>query len=1263
MATILPSAISREPATNLNLNVNTGALIGNIHDRIPFIAVKSFLSKLTNGNIKFLQKEGYIDIADILANPPICNKLLYIVPNTDSDLVKSCLLCCFDVSMSQMVKESMNLFNIYQKAFVKPATTKILNVVRKPFVNVVVIHEFSNTNLQTTLTVSGEANKRLKEITKNTFELSTVTGVDNLNHTKLQKQSQKHLNDINQYLATQLSYSQIALNEGILMKCIQIAKAHCINRPLARVIHRYFESLWSQNMTSDDTRQRCLSKILTRMAEQTNAAIFELEHHPTTFLSDFVHEFLDSRIISEPLTKGSVFKINDKPVGGIIVMPPTSSSILNMFMKSDLKEGILESVKQIYFKPDDIFETPTDKDRVEILYKDGINTHRADTQNIKTENMLIGNKKEQSEVIVKLTEAGKQLLSTATNAQNNLMGTRKEYVIASVHFKKPVQYFEHLGKVYPIELLPFHGPGNSESQWIMNTEINHMEAVIWGGINKKSRFIESYASSLENNTIGNDKSLQNPHNLFSTKSVTVKNSTLESGNVVFGPHEALTVLTNPTRFSCKHVLESINVTANRVYQLFVEHTQFIQSYFNEINDTCINHRKLYTSFMRSLTIDGECLNKIAHDKLMRIEFKEFFTLYKNIDEEQHGKYTMMFRYLSGSVPWYVCGDEVSSVRGNKLIASVQNADHWKDIISKIKEAKSYVIDHPVFTVTGATFYDKECTVADRLSNSGFGNSYMKENSIDNNLLLEWYDDGISMIDKWEKEEDTVIKDSNDQITKTLIEIANGLMDAFSALFQAGFEHEFNYLFVKGNRKLTQWLFIANVILPVLSNAKMKFYRKEHGGKKYQYVNVNTNYESPIDSMILNDNTDVLLSYMLSCNVARMAIHPKYTMLHRMASIIMLFMYNTPYTIEQMVSQGMHTGFSVAYVKNEKKLAEDIMLLQPDSMELILGNGEIDNSEMTSDGSTNISLTCDLKYTQSTIGPVGLLAQCVYPKPSAIDESRDENGYVKISADIITRMYNDKYNAIADMAFSFNTKNKAIIERYMSGMMDTDSLPYLQKRCIKHDYVPIITPPIDLSERKFSILGLERCADFSESGGKSAYHSFFFTHNPSKTQNPYMSTLFSEGPVRYMKDTLMIDKNVPIKTYCLPKDVSNTGITTQQIEDMYNMMNDSALALTPQEHATFTNFEDQLNMNESVTSIPCLLFPDSRYYTYDHPDLRLGNAILSSQYTTDEPLARQIEQSRAYPGGDTKLDGTPFGFITRSPFTANRDRNPIMIDKL
>ena len=1258
MATILPSALNREPHTNLNLNVNTGPLMNN--GRIPFLGVKSFLSKLHNKKIKFTQNEGYIDIADILTNPPVCNKLLYVVPSTDCDLAKSCMLCCFDVSMSQMVKENIKLFNIYQKAFVKPATSKILNVIRKPFVNIVIVHEFNHTNVHTTLSISGEANRRLRELTKNTFELSPLTGIDekSLNKTKLEKLAQKHLNDIDQYLATQLAYSQISLNEGVLFKSIQIAKGLCIPRPLARVIHRYFESLWNSNINSDETKQECLTKILQNMAEQTNAAIFELEHNPSTFLTDFIHEYLDSRIISESITKNSSLTIDHKVVGGILVVPPTSSSILNMYIKPNLKEGFLEGVKYIYFKPDDIFDQQTDKDRVEILYRDGINLKRAETSDVKTENLLTGNEREKTQAIVKLTKAGKQLLSSAKDIPNNLMGQKSEFAIAEIHFKKPVQYYEHLGKVYPIELLPSHAPGNSDTQWTMNTEMNHIGVVLWGAFNKRSKSIESYALALENELLKSNKNLQNPHSLFSTKSIHVKKSGLDVTNPVFGPYEALNVLTNPTRFSCTQVLEAINITTDRVSQLFTEQTHFIQSYFNEINDTCLNHRKLYNAFMKSLTIDGICLDKYAYNKLMRIEFKQFFSLYRNSDHNPNGKYTMLFRHLSGSIPWFVCGDEVNAIRGNNLLAAIQNTNHWHSIICKIKQARDYITDNSKFVLQSSDFCDS--VKANRCSLAGFGKCNIQNTIMNADMLKEWYyEDNRMVIDKWLMEE-TGLPDTS-ALNQYLKDIANGLMDAFSALFQTGCEHELNYLFIKSNIGYTQWLFIVHVILPVLTNGKMKLYSIGEGENIKYSVKVNTNFESLSDDMILCSDNDDFKTYVLSANVARMAAVNKYAMVHRMASITMMFMYNTPYCIEQLVSKGVHTGFSIAFIKNEKTLAEDIMLLQPDSMELIMGNGDIENSEMTSDGSTTVSMTCEMKYTQSTLGPIGLLAQCVYPKPSTNDRSRDEDGFVKISSDFITRVYTDKYHAIADLSFAFNSKNKDIIQRYMNDIIDSNAVPYLAKRYVKTDYVPIISPPIDLNDKKFHILGLERCADFLHSGGKAAFHSFFYCQNPCQSKNPYMSNLFSEGPVRYMKDTLIIDKNVPIKTSCLPKDVLNTSLTTQVIEDMYNMMSDEALSLTPHEYATFANFEDQVTLKESITSIPCILMPDNRCYSYDHPDHRLGNALPYTQYTAEDCFVQRITQSRAYPGGDIKLDGSPFGFMIRSPFTANRDINPKMVD--
>ena len=1269
--TILPAAIGREPGTDLNLNTSTGPLI---NARIPFIAIKSFLAKLKNDNIKYIQKEGYIDIVDILANPPICNKLLYIVPETDSDIVKSCLLICYTLSMSQIVKESIKLFNIYQKASVKPATSRIPNCVRKPFVNTITVHEFNSSNVEVTLPISGYANRRLKEITKDVHELSTVTGVENLSKTRLERLMQKHISDIVQYYSTQLIYSQISLNAGILNKCIQIAKSCCIHLPLARVIHRYFESLWTGNIACDNEKQECFKNILRKMAEQTSAAIFELEHSPKTFLSEVMFEFLETNIISESLVKDSNFTIDNKYVGGVIIIPPTSFAFIKKIIPSILKQGVVKGSKSIYFKPDDIFEKQTDKNRVEILYKDGTNSNRVNPDLIKVDNILIGNAKEKSRTIVELTKAGKDLLKTATESPNNLMGEKTEYEIAHINFEKPAYYIDHMNKVYPIEILPFNNPENSDSQWIMNTEMNYISTVIWAAINKQSHYIESYAPAIENETLGTDKTFQVPHRLFSTRSVTLIKTTLESNDPVFGVFEAIKTLANPLRFSCESVIEAVNITAERASQLVAEHTKYIQSYFKEVSYTCDNHRTLYNRYMNALTTDGKCLDKDAYSKLMRVEYKEFFTLYKNTEITEHGQYGMEFRYLSGCIPWYICGDEINAIRGNKLLASIQNLHHWKEFSEKLKIIKKIFSNTSeiVLNIDDLLEEKKLVDITDsfkKLKDSGF-NVCTLNNSIPNAQLQEWHN--ADWQKEWTITTDKKIENTGKDLIEPLRCIANILYDAFTALFEVGHEYELNYLFIKNNRTLSLWFLISHAILPVLANGKMKLLCRKLREKEKTTITydiyINMNNESPKDSMLLCNNDDYddapYKSYILSHNVARMATLPKYSLLHRMSSIIMLFMYNTPYALEQLVSRGVHTGFSIAYVKAEKALAEDIMVLHPNALDLILGNGEIDNSEMTSDGSTIVSLLCQMKYTQNTMGPIGLLAQCVYPKPLAKNNSVEHDGSVKISSDVITRMYTERYKVISDLAFTFNLENRNIIERYMGDVVDKNMQSYAEQKHVRNEYVPIIAPAIELNNNGiFPVLGLERCTDFSQTDGRSAFHSFFFNQSPHLTKNPYMSGLFSDGVVRFMKDTTMIDKNVPIKTACLPRD-ENVDITTQFIEDLYNNMIETGLALSPHEKAIFKNYEDQINSKEFVSSIPSLSIPESTQgYSYDHPHLRLGNGILSSQYTVDDEFLKKQLEKKACPGGDIKMDGTPFGFVRRSPFTANRDRQPIMFDAL
>ena len=162
--------------------------------------------------------------------------------------------------------------------------------------------------------------------------------------------------------------------------------------------------------------------------------------------------------------------------------------------------------------------------------------------------------------------------------------------------------------------------------------------------------------------------LQSPQELFSTKDVTVRDSSLNTSNLIFGAKEAVTVLTDPVRFTPNDVLYSINETYKTVQNLHKEDTKFIQSYFKEISETCLHHRTIYKKYMNSLSNDGKCLDQSLYKKLFRTELKHFFfPCIKHKTMIERASFVMFYRFLSGNIPWFVIGDEVRCHSGQHFI--------------------------------------------------------------------------------------------------------------------------------------------------------------------------------------------------------------------------------------------------------------------------------------------------------------------------------------------------------------------------------------------------------------------------------------------------------------------------------------------------------------------------------------------------------------------------------------------------------------------
>ena len=1268
---IFPAVAGRDQELNLNLNTTLGELSAQ---RIPFAIVKTFLSKLSNSKIKLDEKEGLIDMKDILSDPNVINRLVYFVPNSDSNIVNSSIFAVLNLSLSDIVNRDIKVYNIYQGEKILPASSKTPNIIRKASIAMCIKHEFKYTNVEATIAISGVANKKLYELTNDFNNFSLLPGIPLTEHVQLKALTDKKMTLIAQYLASELSTIQLSLEKGILLKCIQISKAHCINRPLARIVNRHHQDIKNWNISNVMAKQNNLSLIMKEMANQTNVAIFELEHDRHNFLSKLIDDFLNPKIISRSITKDSPFMIKGKPIRGIIFMPQDCLSFLskNISLQNDVMEC---DGKNIYFKPDDIFKKVTDKNIVEILHKEDVNSYKSQTDHIDIGNILNGSKKDQLGTIVKLTEAGKKLLDSINNQDgfnNSLLGDRKDYVIASTKVRKKVTYYEHANQVFVIEELPVDDAHDTNSQWLMSTHIKYMGLVIWGGVNLKSSYLQSYGTLLENEIIGNDRNLHVPDKLFSVKPVKVKHSTLNVPDLTFDVNEAIKVLTNPMRFTNKQVLSAINETYSRVKLVGANNTKFIQSIFKKISEACINHRKFYKHYISLIGIDDKypSCDSIL-DSLARIELKELFSLHQKPSESDYNDNTfyMTYRYLSGSIPWFICGGRIGKVlQGNRLISVMKSNSYWKDIKDAIRNCYSFLENKPEFNLSYKECFNNDeygddkdeniiINTTAKLKEAGFLD--FDSNSIDDDeLFKEWYDTSSTDLKEVWKKETTTPLDNKDFISH-LLNIAKSLKSMYMALFQNGDEYQLNYLFTKNKPNHTLWHIVSHVVLPTLTKGRIKF--------QGDTVIVNTNLSSLYDNMLLYDKDiynakGLVKDYVLSCNVSKMAMLTDFSELIRMSSIFMMFNYNSPAVIKQMVTMGIHTGFSILYARGEQTPAADIMILEPDSISLIQSPGKNDVTSMHSDGETIASTTCHMQYAPNTLGPAGLIAQSVFPIPFIDNKDRDSSGKPKISSDFITRNYIKSKLITDDIFFTFDDKNRNIItENYSDITMDA-ALPYKQSNETKRDYVPIISPLVFLEDdmQNYPILGLERCPDSSASGGYSAYHQFFNHHKPSASRNVYMSNLFSEGHVRYANDNEIYDF-IPICTVNYSRN-SNTCQTTKLLEEMYNMGN-MPMSLSAYENAVFQNCMDQMNKKTEITPLLSTELPDNSEYVYEHPNQKLGNAILYSQYTDNFSFTKSMTRKHTFAGGKILRNETPFEFSIESPFTADRDSYPIITDHL
>ena len=282
---------------------------------------------------------------------------------------------------------------------------------------------------------------------------------------------------------------------------------------------------------------------------------------------------------------------------------------------------------------------------------------------------------------------------------------------------------------------------------------------------------------------------------------------------------------------------------------------------------------------------------------------------------------------------------------------------------------------------------------------------------------------------------------------------------------------------------------------------------------------------------LSDQDKIIPLYILSRNILSILTDNTIHSIHKLLSIVMMFVRNTPTALSQTVINGISIGLAVDFFRSVDILSNDMLLSTPNSMSIIV-TPHHPYLEKCSDNSRLVKLRATIQSATNNLTTAGILAPSAVPNPKCSDlATMGDNCKPRISMDYMTAINSNGtlkehvYQLIEDV-----TERETILAN-LSNYDESRTKMFKMKKnnSFDHGYISILRPMTNISADPIPYLGKSRMEavpihdNFSPA---QAFHSFYDVseenyENNISTHNPWISNINSLYNSMYRRNNSLI----------------------------------------------------------------------------------------------------------------------------------------------
>ncbi len=1001
-----------------------------------------------------------------------------------------------------------------------------------------------------------------------------------------------------------------SIEKGVTDQAVVTLSQTSIPWSLQAVVDKFQTTLTTTKVPGEWDRNEELMEVLCKeYAETACKNVYALAKAPREFLSALVHMGEKSirkvaKLASDDLVLDAVTGQTLEFAGVIAISQKAYSALISGAAKQDIREGILVARKPAFFKP--MPDVTKKKDmKVVMLYDEqtprknlldrssGIMELIAAAEN----GAKLAPGRVSGKGVLNLAELGKEVLSGRGIEERE--STKERFRLGTHDVTTTCSFYARGERAYVMQVVREYNPVTDEPDPYGRTpslvdQKKHIFRVSMGDFDDRHpqlfRWIARVCAGGDEKNIATDV---DPRALFGVPDVTVHTPGVYPRTLKFSTQDMGYAFDDPKLYDLGALRDLINANIASLGGGQYDGTHLATSLFTRMLTIAGQAEDLFKTYVTSLNPAGEPQGQglRAMIDLQKIELGPFFQVSREAIAGNRYRIALARRFFYGQMP--LLGIHVIRYRALCFLAQSMSPNRIAAINSSLERLT--IEPQP-----------------------GGGQEWSLANAQDRDKVKE--------------------------VARAFIGAASDLFEKHTPPFKVAF------VFRTGLKQADDtpladpnWVLYAYGVVPVIT--QMKVCPSENNADwptgKVEAPQVVGSTGDPIfgyfdrSKLLPAENRHVFSAW--THYIVRKTTWPPVL---KIAALITQYMYTDRIAIEACLREGIHPGFSVDFFKQETLFSERAIFTKPGAYEMLLTPAGSKTEEL-SDGTVNVTASCDIMTVRNTLGAGALSAATIFPNVRGSTTSEMPNGRPALSLDFIARR---KEDGLAELLEPLDRDARKVVRDSIDALGSSSStrepdafVAVVRPVCVA-PCTEVLTPIAGLFEP------LVRVPEVNP------WKRFYATSAVSR--NPYASALGGIYQMGFTPNNTSMDGFL-LQTMCWPGRETPSP-TTIALEELYNLGCDPGV-LSPDEKSCVT-LQTCCGRNRptSVRSPPPRDNNDKGAPSHKDVPAVLGLAVPYTQSTCAKTLQDANGEHLIVAGGKTvSLTGPGYGpadFLTLSPFT-------------